>query len=191
MAPPRIEIVGATYHVNGKAVDGSKLFRDDVDRSSFLSLLGDQARRSEWTVLAYSLMSTHYHLVLTLAKPTLSTGFQRLNGLYARTFNRRHGRRGALWQSRFYDVIGESDRQVREAVRYLALNPTRANVCALPEDWPWSSYGAAIGTVGPDPIVDERELLHLFGTSTEEARALLKAMVEELDPRVRSGQTPV
>jgi hypothetical protein len=47
MAPPRIETVDATYHVNGKAVDGAKLFRDDVDRLSFLALLADQARRSD------------------------------------------------------------------------------------------------------------------------------------------------
>ena len=45
MAPPRIEKVDMTYHVNDKAVDGTKLFRDDVDRESFLSLLADQASR--------------------------------------------------------------------------------------------------------------------------------------------------
>lgn len=37
-----------TYHVNGKAVDGTKLFRDDVDRQRFLELLADQAERSDW-----------------------------------------------------------------------------------------------------------------------------------------------
>ena len=45
MPPLRVEIVGHTYHVNGQAVDGAKLFRDDVDRLAFLDLLADQARR--------------------------------------------------------------------------------------------------------------------------------------------------
>jgi hypothetical protein len=37
MAPPRIETVDMTYHVNGKAVDGMKLYRDEFDRQMFSS----------------------------------------------------------------------------------------------------------------------------------------------------------
>src|ERR1700748_1573066 len=105
MAPPRIEIVGATYHVNSNAVDGVKLFVNDDDRVTFLRMLRAETRRSEWSVLAYSLMRTHFHVLLTIKKPTLSSGFQRLKSLYAREYNRIYGRRGALWQRRFYDAI--------------------------------------------------------------------------------------
>ncbi len=191
MAPPRIEIIGMTYHVNGKAVDGAKLFRDEQDRLAFLNLLKDQARKSNWCVLAYSLMTTHYHLILRLRELTLSSGFQRFNSVYARSFNRRHGRRGALWQRRSHDSIVESDDHLYESIRYVALNAPRANVCTFAEDWQWSSYGAAIGLHAPDPLVEEDELLRLFGPSPTDARRTLKAMVEELDPRVRRGQTSV
>jgi len=191
MAPVRVEIVGHTYHVNGQSVDGAKLFRDDVDRLAFLDLLAAQARRSDWCLLAYSLMTTHYHLVLRLREPTLSSGFQRFNSLYARDFNRRHRRRGALWQRRFFDTITESDAHLIEAIRYVAFNAPRAGLCALPEDWPWASYGASIGVRPPDPLVDDGELLKLFGTSPDEARRTLRAIVEEADPRVRRSQTRV
>ena len=81
-----------------------KLFVDESDRALFIRLLVKQARKSGWCVLAYTLMTTHYHLLLRLEKPALSSGFQRLNSMYARLYNRRHGRRGALWQRRFFDV---------------------------------------------------------------------------------------
>jgi putative transposase len=191
MAPPRIQIVGAIYHVNGKAVDGSKLFRDAEDRLSFLSLLRDQASRSDWCILSYSLLTTHYHLILKLRELTLSSGFQRMNSIYARSFNRRHGRRGALWQRRFFDSIVETDGHLYEAVRYVAHNAPRANACRAPEDWPWASYGSAIGVASPDPIVDEVELLRLFDTRPDVARRVLRAIVEEIDPRARRGQTHV
>jgi REP element-mobilizing transposase RayT len=189
--PPRVEIVGHTYHVNGQAVDGAKLFRDDVDRLAFLDLLADQARRSDWCLLTYSLMTTHYHVVLRLRELTLSTGFQRFNSLYARRFNTRHRRRGALWQRRFFDTITESDAHLIEAIRYVALNAPRAGMCPASEDWPWASYAASIGLAPPDPLVDEAELLKLFGTRPDEARRTLRAIVEEADPRVRRSQTRV
>ena len=191
MAPPRVQEVGSIYHVNGKAVDGAKLFRDDSDRWSFLSLLADQAVRSDWCVLGYSLLTTHFHHILKLRKPTLSDGFQRLNSVYARSYNRRHGRRGALWQRRFFDSIVETDEHLYETIRYVALNAPRTNVCRLPEQWPWANYGAAIGLTPPDAVVDENELLGLFDPRPERARRALQAMVEENDPRRRARQTRV
>lgn len=191
MPPPRIEVVDFVYHVNSKAVEGTRLFRDDVDRLAFRTLLKKEAVRSDWCVLAYSLMTTHFHVVFRLRKLTLSSGFQHLKSIYARSYNRRHGRRGALWQCRFYDSIVEAEPHLYEAIRYVALNAPRANACGQPEDWPWASYGAAIGVVPPDPVVDEAELLDLFGTCPDDARKTLKAMVEERDPRIRLGQTRV
>ncbi len=191
MAPPRIEIVGAIYHVNGKAVHGTKLFVDESDRMLFLRLLRAQARRSGWCVLAYSLMTTHFHVLLRLDRPTLSSGFQRLNSVYARLYNRRHGRRGALWQRRFFDTIVETEVHLYEVIRYIALNAPRAQASDSAEEWPLSGYGAAIGAAPPDPLVDDAELLRLFAARPDEARRNLKMFVEEADPRRRVGQTGV
>ena len=191
MAPPRIEIVGATYHVNSNAVDGVRLFVNDDDRITFLRMLGAETVRSDWTVLAYSLMRTHFHVLLTINKPTLSSGFQRLKSLYARGYNRLYCRRGALWQRRFYDAIVDSEAHLYESIRYIALNAPRANAAPTAEAWQWSGYGAAIGAYASDPIVDEKELLRLFGTRPKEAREALREYVEEHDSRVRRGQTRV
>jgi putative transposase len=191
VAPPRFEVVGEIYHVNGKAVHGVKLFADESDRVLFIRLLARQARMSGWCVLSYSLMTTHFHLLLRLDKPELSSGFQRMNSLYARLYNKRHGRRGALWQRRYFDTIIESESHLYESIRYIALNAPRARLCDAAEDWPWSSYGAAIGSSPPDPLVDERELLRFFGSSPKKARERLRWFVETADPRARFGQIRV
>jgi putative transposase len=191
VAPPRFEIVGAIYHVNGKAVHGIKLFADESDRALFIRLLVTQARKSGWCVLAYSLMTSHFHLLLRLDKPELSSGFQRLNSVYARLYNKRHGRRGALWQRRYFDSVIESESHLYEAIRYIALNAPRAHACEAAEEWPWCGYGAAIGNAPPDPLVNEAELLRHFGSSRKDARERLRWFVEEADPRARFGQTRV
>jgi REP-associated tyrosine transposase len=186
--PLRVEAPGEAYHVNGNAVDGCKLFRDDDDREFFLRLLAKEIERSEWSCIAYSLMSTHYHLLVRLRKPTLSSGFQHLHAVYARGYNLKWGRRGTLWRRRFHDVLIESEPQLLETIRYIALNAPRANMCDDPEDHVWCSYGAAIGESSPDPLVDERDLLVPFGRRQKEARLRLRAFVEESDRRKRRSQ---
>jgi putative transposase len=186
--PLRIELPGHAYHVNTKAVAGCKIFRDEDDCATFLRLLREELARSAWTCLAYSLMGTHYHLLLRLSECTLSSGFQHLNARYAREFNRKYGRRGTVWQRRFHDVLIESDAHLLEVTRYIALNAPNATMCDRPEEHAWCGYGSAIGDFAPDPLVDENELLGLFGTSPETARSRLREFVQERDPRKRRSQ---
>jgi REP element-mobilizing transposase RayT len=187
----RIEEPGMTYHINANALDGMSLFRDDVEREHFYDLLADQIADSEWTLLEYTFMTTHYHLLLRIEKCTLSSGFKRLHSRYARMYNKRHDRRGVVWMQRFHDELIESERHLFESVRYIALNAPRARMVEAPESWPWCSYGSAIGAYPADPIVNEKELLSLFGRDPAAARRRLREFVEEKDPRVRWRQTRV
>jgi putative transposase len=189
--PPRIEEVGRYYHVGSNAVDGMKLFRCDEDRGAFLDLLGKEIRRSEWRCLAYCLMTTHFHLLIRLEKCTLASGMRRLNSSYARAFNRNYGRRGALFQRRYFDRLIETTSHLLETTRYIARNPTRVDLAPVPQDYPWSSYGATIEGERADPLIDEDEILCLFGTSPEEGRRRLRAFVDEPDLRRRRSQIPL
>lgn len=47
---------------------------------------------------------------------------------YAGTFNRRHHRRGHLFQNRYKSIVCEEEPYFLELVRYLHLNPLRARV---------------------------------------------------------------
>ena len=38
-----------------------------------------------------------------------------------------------------------------ELARYVVLNPERAGICDLPEDWPWSSYQAMLARIARRP----------------------------------------
>jgi putative transposase len=186
---PRIEIAGETYHVTQHGVDDHRIYRDDVDRETFLRFLREELTRSSWTCLAYTLMSTHYHLLIRLDETSLSSGFQRLNGRYAQAFNHRHGRRGHFFERRFRDVMVESDSHFCECIRYIHLNAPRANMCEVPEDHVWCDYASTMGLVARDPIVDPRAALDVFGDRLEVARRRYAEYVAEADPRVRRGLT--
>lgn len=185
----RFQLVGGTYHCTQHGINDLPIYRSDGDRQTFLSYLGEEIARSEWECLAYSLMRTHYHLLIRLTKETLSSGFQHLNGRYAQTFNLRYGRRGHVFERRFRDVLVESDAHRYEVARYIHLNAPKVNVCPNPEDYPWCDFAATMGLAPPDPYVDPRRALDVFGDDLETARDGYARYMAERDPRVRRGQT--
>jgi hypothetical protein len=184
-SPPRIEEIGFVYHVNTVAVAGLKAFPNHFHRDTFMSMFGLEMELSGWECLGYAVVGTHYHVTIRLTDYTLSSGFRRLNSRYARWFNAEHGRRGAVWGARFFDVVVESEWHLLELQRYLAYQAPRANLAERPEDWPYCSYGALIGLYPPDPWVEEADVLAPFGRTRKSARARLRAFVEERDPRAR------
>ena len=88
------------FHVTTRGVDRCAIYRDDADRLSFLRLLADCVNRFHWTVHAFCLMTTHYHLIVQTTVPQLWRGMQRLNGVHALRFNKRHRRTGHLFGDR-------------------------------------------------------------------------------------------
>jgi putative transposase len=140
---PRSHLADGFFHTTARAVFGAMLFEDDLDRLDFLQLLQSTALLHEWRCHAHCLMGTHYHLVLELSRERLSEGMRRLNGDYARRFNRRHGRRGHLFDERFSSYVLLDERHLEAAIEYVLQNPVRAGLCKDARDWRWSA--AAVG----------------------------------------------
>ena len=80
---------------------------DDLPRRHrprrFLEIVGLVVARYGWRVLTYCLMSNHYHLLAQTPRANLARGMRPLNGVYAQSFNRRHGRDGHLPGALFGD----------------------------------------------------------------------------------------
>jgi REP element-mobilizing transposase RayT len=140
MRRPRNELPEhGVFHVTTRGVARTAIFRDDDERRLFLRLLADVVRRNEWRCYAFCLMTNHYHLVVEAFVWRLAVGMQRLNGVYAQAFNRRHKRSGHLFGDRYAAWAVESDDHCRAACEYVLQNPVRAGLCERAADWPWSA----------------------------------------------------
>jgi putative transposase len=158
---PRRELAGAIHHVTARGNNGETIFRDAVDRHLFLRTLGKVLADFQWRCLTYCLMSNHYHLLVLTDAPTLSAGMERLQGSYAQRFNARHRRRGHLWGERYHAVLVENNPHLLEAIRYIALNPVTAGLCAYAEAWQWSGHRALAGLQPPGLVSVEITLSYL------------------------------
>jgi putative transposase len=184
---PRIVAAGATYHLTARGNRRQPIFVDDDDRQLFLRILGDVAQRHRWRCGAYCLLSNHFHLLIEtpVAAEDLACGMHRLNGRYAQWFNDRHEFVGHLFQGRFGSILIEREAHLLEVARYVFLNPVRAGVCELPDQWPWSSYRATIGQVGVPRFLSPDMTLELFGDDRRRARQWLAAFVTDAPPPTR------
>jgi REP element-mobilizing transposase RayT len=126
------------YHVTTRGVARTAIFLDDDERRLFLRLFADAVRLHDWVCHAFCLMTTHYHLVVETELWRLSAGMQRLNGVYALAFNRRHRRSGHLFGDRFAAWVPTDDDHLRDTCEYVLQNPVRAGLCEHAGDWPWA-----------------------------------------------------
>lgn len=142
----RTNLPDGYFHVVSRGIPAAgHVFRDDDDRTVFMELVWSTTRRDRWTCHAICVLGSHYHLVLEARRASLSRGLQRLNWLYARYFNARHGQFGHVFAERFSARVIDGETYLYEACAYVLLNPVRAGMCERVEDWPWSysSYGLA------------------------------------------------
>jgi REP element-mobilizing transposase RayT len=176
----RFDAPRTIHHVFAQGAGPSAIFRDAADYDTFLAIARQTFDELRWRCLIHCLMTTHYHLVVRTEGADLSVGMQRINGRYARSFNRAHGRRGHLFGDRFGSVFVQTQEHFLTEVRYVALNPLDAG--CLPHEWPYSSYGAAVAG-RHDPISDNETLLELCGGAER-----LRVFVEDgIAPRERAA----
>ena len=155
------------------------IFNSDEDRTTLLKVIGSVKRRYGWKVHAYCLMTNHYHLLTETPEPNIGAGMQWMNSTYAHRFNEKYDRIGHLFQRRYADGIILTDEHLREVIRYIPLNPVRAGLCKRPEDWPWSSCRAILGSGSREPFLSVRPTLDRFSSDRDVARTLLREWIEE------------
>ena len=150
----RIVIPGVPHHLVQWGNNGQRIFQTDAERQTYLAFLSEGARHAYLEVWAYCLMDTHVHLVATPVKVnSLAKGIGQAHSCYAQHVNASRGRRGHLWEGRYYScALGPS--HFRQAIIYVEQNPARAGVVKLPWQYRWSSAKDHVRKMGHSELLD-------------------------------------
>jgi len=178
--PLRIEYPGAFYHVTSRGNEQKDVFKSQKDREKFLDYLASATERYGAVLHAYCLMTNHYHLLLETPDGNLSQIMRHINGAYTTYFNVKRKRAGHLFQGRYKAILVEFDEYAMELTRYIHLNPVRAGMVALPEEYLWSSYRNYIGLSSVPDWLRLNEIFAYFGTDAVSAKSRYRAFVEDL-----------
>lgn len=128
------------YHVMLRGINRQQIFQDEEDNRKFLDVLRQYKTVSGYELYAYCLMGNHVHLLIKEGKEELSQIFKRIAGRYVYWYNCKYQRVGHLFQDRFKSEPVEDDRYFLTVLRYIHLNPVKANLAVRPEAWRFSSY---------------------------------------------------
>jgi len=165
----RVEVEGGLYHVYNRVSSGEPIFSDPEEAIELIEIIRETKIRDGWSILAWCVMSNHYHLVIRTATVPLWRGMHRVQNLFSRRFNRRHGRTGGLWQSRYKAKYVEDGSYLGQLVLYVHLNPVEAGVVEDPEKYVFGGH-REIKRRTKSALVDIDETLLCFGSTKKEAR---------------------
>jgi len=167
----RLDVPGALHHIMVRGIDKTNIFRDDEDKARFLERLGQTISEGKCTVYAWVLMDNHVHILFKSGKQGISAVMRKLLTWYAQYFNRKHRRTGHLFENRYKSILCDEDNYLLALIRYIHLNPIRANIVTTLEQldrYPWSGHRTLIGKakqlwMGVDHVLSE------FGTTRRKA----------------------
>ncbi len=110
-------------------------------------------------------MPNHVHfLIKEIRENGIAAFMSNFQNSYAKYFNLKNGRTGALFQAMFKAVLIETDEQLLHVVRYIHLNPLTSFILKNIEDlakYPWSSFQEYLGKSKWN-IVDKDFILSFF-----------------------------
>ena len=129
------------YHILFRGVNQQNIFEEASDFEKLKETIAIVKQDLHFEIYAYCFMSNHVHIVLkekTLGD--ISLIMKRILTKYARWYNIKYGRSGALIANRYKSVPVEIDEYFLQLIRYVHQNPIKAGIAEKVEDYPYSSF---------------------------------------------------
>lgn len=179
---PRFVIPDQPQHIILRGNNRSEIFCIDADYQFYLEKLQLACDTHGCNIHAYVLMTNHVHLLITPhEEQSLSKAIQMLGRYYVQYYNYCHQRTGTLWEGRYKATLIDSETYLLICMRYIELNPVRANMVSHPSEHPWSSYHCnALGQ--PNDLVTPHLEYRSLGRTDEERLAAYRQLFKHRIP---------
>jgi len=175
----RIDYPGALHHVIVRGIEGRYIFKEDYDKNDLLTRLKKLLEKSSLQIYAWSIMSNHFHLAIQTGQTTLSEFMRQLLTGYAINYNKRHKRKGYLFQNRYKSILCDADEYLLPLIRYVHLNPVKAKMVRFDQlrKYKWTGH-VELMEGKKKVLIEQDEILGFFGETEGQAKTEYKKFVE-------------
>ncbi len=125
-------ILGNHFHLLVRMHPGDDVSDEEINRRVKLYYDGDSKREVDDERILQALRKKWGNL---------SEYVKEIKQGFSRYYNKRHKRKGFFWSERFKSVIVDNGETLIHCLAYIDLNPVRAGIVKLPENYRWSSLG--------------------------------------------------
>ena len=130
------------FHVINRSARKTPLFERSKDYRGFLRILREGLERHPVPLIAYCVMSNHWHLVVgPVGTEVLSRLMHWVTTTHAVRFHKQRSTagQGPVYQGRFKSHAIETAGHLLRVIRYVERNALAANLVHRAQDWPWGS----------------------------------------------------
>lgn len=158
---PRLLLPQSYYHIMTRGNNRHTVFETDEDYQYYLYLIAKYKVEHPFDLFHYCLMPNHTHfLVQTNKASNFSTFMKRLNLAYFHHYRKSYDWIGHFWQDRFKSQFVGKDVYFIQCGKYIELNPVRAGIVSVLEDYQYSSgkyylKGQRDNLITPDIFYEE------------------------------------
>jgi putative transposase len=151
-SPPHWFVSNAVYMITGSTLYGKPFLDSDAKLINFCETLMERASILKWTVKAWAVMPTHYHLIAQSPEDALSLKalVQGVHSINAKFVNRMDGTPGRKVWYNYWDSCIQSEVSYYARMRYVMLNPVKHGLVQQAEDYRFSSSKYFLENSEPD-----------------------------------------
>jgi putative transposase len=180
---PRLAVPGELHHLLLRGHNAQAVFADDADRAAFVELVRESAARNGVAVHAYALLADEVQLLATPATThSLARLMQSIGARYVAAYNRRHTRRGTLWDGRFRSSILDAATLLIDAMVHIETLAVAAGLASSAQDWAWSSAAHHTGR-RRDLLVTDHALYWQLGNTPFDRELAHAVLLSEAQQR--------
>ena len=151
---PRNLVPGGIYHVYNRVSRGQHVFRREEEADRLEDLISTTKKRDDFQILAWCVMSNHYHLAVRMGEVALSRSMRTIHHRFSQSYNGRHRVFGPFWQGRYRAKFVDDDEYLRQLIAYIHLNPVTAGVVKDATKYRWCGHREVLSRAVGRRLVD-------------------------------------
>ena len=132
----------AYFHVSMRGNNRQSIFNTKEDVAELMRIFEYAAEKDRFTMLAFCIMSNHYHLLIQSNYVDLAKVMARINRRYSDYYAKRYSHVGRIYEKRYFSKLAEGPNAILAISSYIHRNPidTQIPLVEKLEDYPYSSY---------------------------------------------------
>lgn len=127
-----------TFFVTTKTSMGSRLLQSDRSAALLVDVLRSCVAAGRFRVIDFVIMPDHVHLLISVGPGiSIEKAMQFIKGGFSYRLRKEIGCASEVWQRGFSEIRIEGEESLRRHREYIALNPLRAGLARVGDEFPW------------------------------------------------------